>query len=111
VNHTNLDITNVWRHVQCPMLIYGNNQNCNRCKKLFALFRVYRKRLGSGQKKYIGPTLTPTRASRLQQMVKSKHSLQKSNLRLIFINVIIFYLISMFNILILFVGNKILLIM
>jgi len=72
---------------------------------------VYRKRLGSGQKKYIGPTLTPTRASRLQQMVKSKHSLQKSNLMLIFIDVVIFYLISKFNSFILFVGNKILLIM
>jgi len=66
------------------MLTSGNSQKCNWCKKLFSLFRVNKQRLGSGQKKYIGPTLTPTRASRLQQMVKSKHSVQKSNLRLIF---------------------------
>jgi len=75
-------------------------------QKLFALFRVYIKRLSSGQKKYIGPTLTPTRASRLQQMVKSKHSLQKSYLRLIFIDVIIFYLIRMFNVHFYFICRK-----
>ncbi|XP_003244087.1 uncharacterized protein LOC100574339 [Acyrthosiphon pisum] len=74
----------IWHHNNCTVVIDSHGVNrCKECKKLFATFRVNKSRHTRGNvKKNISQTSTPNRKCSLSNIIKQKHELQVSNIRL-----------------------------
>lgn len=64
--------SNFWRHIKCPILI-DEKKRCHYCNTLFSYLRSLKCRSLITKNKYIGSTLTPTRRSVLNKIMKKKN--------------------------------------
>lgn len=86
IKYATLDPDNVWRSLKCEL--HTDNmfkQRCKWCVRLMNISRAMKSNiqlsLKLNRKKRLGPTLTPTRTETLKHLFKTKHNIQKSNLR------------------------------